>query len=373
MDELSLLTFLFGITGVLAVFAWHSLFPSRGDYLALASLPIRPQQIFGARLISVSLMAITVTVTLALGPSVVSPHDYGIQGDSYSVLFADIFARTLSTSLGCWFLFFSVVAIQGLIINLVPGRWSVRVTAYLQASLLTLFFIAGLSSFVSQGWQQHALEQVSDLASWTPPVWFASLHSFIMGNRQQSASMMAIRGLVALGVALLVTGATYFLALHRYQQLMVENRGTFVHTKSWQWNPIEFIIRNPRQQAVIDFTWKVFARSRIHRFILFAHFGAGLAVMAGGLLFAFATTGWPGWRHILPFGVSSVPIGISFVMLTGVRCSFLLPVQLRANSGDWLCERQLGFGTGKAAITSRAATVHASTLLASSQKAAARA
>jgi len=339
-DELSLLTFLFAITGVLAVLAWHSLFPSRGDYLALASLPIQPQQIFGARLVSVALMAIVVSVALSLGPSVVSPHNYGIQGDSYSVLFADIFARVLSTSLGCLFLFFSVVAIQGLIINLVPGRWTVRVTAYLQASLITVFFFAGLSSFISQGWQQHALEQLSNLERWAPPVWFASLHSVIMGHRQASATVMAIRGLQALGSALFVTGATYFLALHRYQQLMVENRNTFVRAASWRWNPIEFIIRNPRQQAVIDFMLKVFTRSRIHRFILFAHFGAGLAVMAGVLLFAFATTGWPGWRHILPFCVSTVPIGISFVMLTGVRYSFLLPVQLRANWVFQLTESQ---------------------------------
>ena len=33
-DELGLLTFLFAITGVVALLAWQSLFPSRRDYLA---------------------------------------------------------------------------------------------------------------------------------------------------------------------------------------------------------------------------------------------------------------------------------------------------------------------------------------------------
>jgi hypothetical protein len=37
------------------------------------------------------------------------------------------------------------------------------------------------------------------------------------------------------------------------------------------------------------------------------------------------------------------------------------------------CEEQLGFGTAKAVIASRAVTVHASTLLASSQELAVRA
>jgi hypothetical protein len=35
---------------------------------------------------------------------------------------------------------------------------------------------------------------------------------------------------------------------------------------------------------------------------------------------------------------------------------------------DWLCEGQLGFGTAKAVIASKAATVHVSTLLAPSQE-----
>jgi len=40
---------------------------------------------------------------------------------------------------------------------------------------------------------------------------------------------------------------------------------------------------------------------------------------------------------------------------------------------DWFCEEQLGFGTAKAVIASRAVTVHVSTLLTPSQELAARA
>jgi hypothetical protein len=339
-DELSLLTFLFAITGVLAVLAWNSLFPSRGDYLALASLPIKPQQIFGARFCSVALMATVVAIALAVWPSVVSRHNYGTQGDSYSVLFADIFARALSTSLGCLFVFFAVVAIHGLVTNLFPGRWGARVTPYLQGGLLIFFVMAGLYSFVIQGWQQNVLQQLSDRGRWAPPVWFSNLHNLIMGGWEPTVVPMAIRGLEALGLVVLFSAATYLLALLRYQQLLVENRDTSVHTRSWRWNPIELIIGNPRQQAIIEFIWKVFGRSRMHRVVLLAHFCAGVAVMTGTVLVAYTTKTWPGWRHMLPAAISSVPIGVSFVMLTGVRYSFLLPVQLRANWIFQLTESQ---------------------------------
>jgi hypothetical protein len=339
-DELSLLTFLFAITGVLALLAWHSLFPSRADYHALASLPIKPQQVFGARLLSVALMAMVIAIALALAPSIVSPHNYGIKGDSYSVLFADIFARALSTSLGCFFFFFTVVAIQGLVLNLVPAPWRVRFTPYVQGSLLLFLLMAGLYSFIIQGWQQNILEQPSGLGAWVPPVWFANLHNLIMGNRQPVVARMAIRGLEAVGLAFFLACATYLLALCRYQQILIENQDTVVHTRSSKRNLIDLIIRDPRQQAIIEFIWKVFARSRMHRLVLLAHFAAGLAVIAATIFLAYTTKASPGWRHILQFAIFSVPIGISFVMLAGVRFSFLLPVELRANWIFQLTESQ---------------------------------
>jgi hypothetical protein len=219
----------------------------------------------------------------------------------------------------------------------------------LQGALLIGFFMAGLYSFVLQGWQQNVLEQLpeiavrfreSDLARWAPPVWFASLHNLMMGTRQPIVTTMAIRGLVALGLALFISAATYLLALRRYQQLLIENRHIIVRAKSRRRTLIDLIIRNPRQQAIIDFIWKVFARSRMHRLVWLAHFGTGIAIMTGTILLARTTKTWPGWRHTLPLIISSVPIGISFVMLTGVRYSFLLPVQLRANWIFQLTESQ---------------------------------
>ncbi len=53
-DQLAMLTLIGAITGVLALLAWQSLFPSRRDLLALAGLPVRPRQIFEARFAAVA-------------------------------------------------------------------------------------------------------------------------------------------------------------------------------------------------------------------------------------------------------------------------------------------------------------------------------
>ena len=40
VDEVAMLTFLMAATGILALLAWQSLFPSRRDYLAFAGMPV---------------------------------------------------------------------------------------------------------------------------------------------------------------------------------------------------------------------------------------------------------------------------------------------------------------------------------------------
>lgn len=339
LDELALLTFLFAVAGILAVLAWNSLFPNRDDYLALASLPIRPRQIVGARFLSVALMAILIALALALWPSAISPHNYGLE-QSFSVMVVDIFARAVATSLGCVFVFFAVVSIHGLIVNLAPGRWGVLVTPYVQGSLLIIFMAAGLYSFVIQDWRLDVLKQVLDRGRWAPPVWFSSLHNVIIGNRQPAVIHLAVRGLEALGLALFVSAATYLLALLRYQRLLLENRDIIVRIRSWRWNPLDLIIGDPQQRAIMEFLGKVFSRSPIHRLVLLAHFAAGVAVVASTMLVAYATKSWPGWRHMLPITISTVPLAVSFVMLTGVRYAFLLPIQLKANWIFQLTESQ---------------------------------
>jgi len=76
-DEIALLVALAAVTGLAALLAWQSLFPSRRDYLSLAGLPIRSRQIFGARFAAVAIFATALTVALTLLPCIVTPFEFG--------------------------------------------------------------------------------------------------------------------------------------------------------------------------------------------------------------------------------------------------------------------------------------------------------
>ena len=75
-DQLALITLASCVTGLIAVMEWQALFPGRRDYLALASFPVRPRQIFMARFASVLLSAVVIAAINIL-PSLIAPMEFG--------------------------------------------------------------------------------------------------------------------------------------------------------------------------------------------------------------------------------------------------------------------------------------------------------
>ena len=67
-DELALAMLLMAVTGLIALLEWQSLFPSRRDYEALASLPVRSRQVFAARFAVVLLFSAGVVAAINLLP-----------------------------------------------------------------------------------------------------------------------------------------------------------------------------------------------------------------------------------------------------------------------------------------------------------------
>src|SRR5262249_26087037 len=124
--RLGTLTLVLAITGILALLAWQSLFPSRRDYQALAGLPVTSRQIFIAHFTCVLFMEGAITL----------------------VMISSMMAKSApAAGLGCTFVFFSIVAAQGALINILPPRLFARLAVPVQACLLTAFILAALYSF----------------------------------------------------------------------------------------------------------------------------------------------------------------------------------------------------------------------------------
>jgi predicted permease len=341
VDDVAMLTFLMAATGILALLVWQSLFPSRRDYLAFAGMPVRSRDIFGARFVSIAMVALTISIALSLLPSALTPHTFTARLNPGGTLPGQILARATAAGLATLTMFFAVTALQGVMINALPARWFGRLSGYAQGAMIAVFFITGLQSWSILGWREEAQTALRGWASWTPPVWFAGLHHAISGNRDPFYVAMANRALAAAAGAVLLSVLMYWLAFRRYRSLLLEAPYAISPQRDRKWSLIRLIAREPRREAILQFIAKVFSASRIHRLTLMGYAGGGFAVMLNAvLLLGVAGKAGDDWRHKLQFVVLYWPIGLTIVALAGVRHAFLIPVEWRANWMFQLTESQ---------------------------------
>jgi hypothetical protein len=313
-NELAVLTLLFAVTGVLALLAWQSLFPSRRDFLALAGFPARPRQIFVARFLSILLFAITAVIAITFLPSVIPPYSF--------------ITRATPAILGCLFIFFAIVALQGVMLNALPGRLFVPVSTCVQGALVAVFFLSGLYSWFIVDWKTETITRLPEFAAWAPPVWFTGLYRALTSDPNPFYLSMAKRALMAVAASLALSALTYLVSFSRYRKLLIESPDTA--RSIWNWSVLRLVAEGPRQEAILQFIATVVARSRTHRLVLMAYAGAALGIMINSVLLAGFAHGSKG---LVQFVVLYWPLGTSFIMLAGIRHVFSLPVDLPSN---WL-------------------------------------
>ena len=332
-DQLAVLTLVFSITGIVALLAWQSLFPSRRDYLALAGLPVRSRDIFAARFTTVLLLA--GALVFAMLPGFQSPHRFTAQTLADVPAGLKVVAHIASSGLGCLFVFFGIVALQGVLLNLLPARWFVRVSTWAQALLIAVFFFGGLFSWAIVNWRQDMIARLPEFAAFAPPIWFAGLHEAIIGRRDAFFAAMSERALAATAGAVLLALITYALAYSRYQKLLLEAPEIVASRRAaaWQWlRPLAG--GEARREAILEFLAQTLARSRMHRLVLLSYVGAALGIMLNSALVAGVATRWAGGLPgLLRFICLYWPLGFSFIVLAGFRHAFALPADLPAN---WL-------------------------------------
>jgi hypothetical protein len=262
-------------------------------------------------------------------PSLMAPHQFTSPGQAGVPASAGIAARAAASSLGCLFIFFSIVAIQGVLLNALPGRQFARVSTYVQGALVAVLFLAGLRSWSMVGWDSKTIAGLPRFGAWAPPVWFVGVHQAILGDRDPFYAAMAKRGLMALAAAVGLAALTYLAACRRYRKLLLESPEAVSRRRERKWSLIRLVARDPRREAVMQFMANVIARSRTHRLVVMAYLGAWLAIMVNASPLAGRGSG--GWRGGLAFAVLVWPIGGAFVMLAGLRHAFSMPAEWASN------------------------------------------
>jgi predicted permease len=312
-DLLTFITLAMALTAVLTLLRWSSLFPSVRDCLALASYPVNPRQIFAAKftsvvaLFAVYVLAISVVPALLFAIVISGPYQ---ENASLFVLASANFAALAGS---CAFVFFGLLAFQGVMLHALPGRLFTSASAWLQAVL----FMGVIGAIPLLG------RQPAD-AAWWPPVWFVRFwESAAIGAAARTP-------LVAIALFAAVSVLAYVGAYRRYQRLLLEvpRSRHSGHTGVGTWL-LDRWIADPREQGAFAFIWKTLTRSSMHRLILLAYAGVALGWIVKGLLDAPR----PKLRDEGMYGLLVIlgPLAVSLILTVAIRYLFSLPVTLRAN------------------------------------------
>lgn len=331
-DQLALVTLLVCVTGLIALLQWQSLFPSGRDFLALAAMPVRSRQVFAGRFTAVLLFSTLIVAAMNLLPSLIAPMEFGGSWQLDSVYVSRAAAQAASSGLACFFVFFAILALQGVLLNVLPANLFARVSIYVQGVLAGVFLLGGFYSWSIKEWSPAIIARLPEFGAWLPPVWFTGLHQSLTGSAGPFFHSMSNRGQLASAAALLIAVLTYWLSYRRYRKLLLESPVHLVAGRTGRFSLLRLLARTPRREAVMEFMAKTLARSRTHRLMWFVYLGAAAAVVLNSSLIDGALLMRSrGWSKALQFLVLFWPLACSVVILSGFRHVLSIPAELRAN------------------------------------------
>jgi hypothetical protein len=333
-DHLFLITGAMALAGLITAVEWPALFPGLRDYLALAGLPIKTRDLFLAKFTTlIAFMGIFIA-GLSVIPSIVLPAvmagRYYTGGPQFPALFA-------SMSLAAWFCFFTLVALQGLLLNITPPRLFPPISLFVQGSLL-IVLICALPLVLSIPNLYKYMDQRPWFALWLPPVWFLGLDQALVGNREQFVTDLARRALVSATSAALGAVLVYLWSYRRQKVRLLETpvaaRHELVWLGRWRARWTDRFLPDPPEQAVFGFAAATLARSRTHRIVLTGFVALAVALIVESFVSLVFNTGFRGFRvrtFALEEATAAAPLALSLFVLAGLRYLFRLPVELRAN------------------------------------------
>lgn len=343
IDQCRYVTFSLVVVGFVALLEWDALFPGSRDYAILAPLPLQPVTIFAAKVVALVLFLLLFIVDVGAVPTILYPvvETMGLRGAPISTLhFGDLVAShavAVCSSGAFAFLFF--VAVQGLLINLLPPRAFKKASLGIQfigmIVLLLLLFLLPIYSVLVPGWQRAPYAALNKF----PPLWFLGLYQTLLGSGDALFRGWAKTAAMALIFVTFACVAGYTLNYKRHMQRALESleahpAGPSRLGSAARWLLTRLILRKPLQRATFFFVLHTLMRSARHRLYVATYTGVGFALAVFGIMEVLVHTAR---RDITPLlfqpnqALLAIPLILSFFLLSGMRLVFTLPAELPSN------------------------------------------
>ena len=320
-------------TAVLSIVSWDSVFPDRTDCMVLSQMPLRMRTVMAAKLTTL-LAAFLITVTAANAATgllfPLSSISSGTVLRTYLAHFVSIFAASA-------FVFFAFLAVQALLINLLPYRHWKRISAWIQlGALFTVLFGFFLVPPISAPGVLTSPANHRIIAV-VPSFWFVGLYQTILGTEDPGIHWLAGRAVLGLAACISIALIGYLAGYARHVRKTIEESGAVseAHKARLGWAKRlldRWLLNNPQERAVFWFAWRTMIRNRMPRLMLAAYASIGLVYAIDGLASAMKLRGGPALAQPNA-ALGAFPLILPFFLLLGMRVLFTFPVELGAN---WL-------------------------------------
>lgn len=304
------------------------LFPDRRDFLVLTPFPVRLRELFGAKLAALGLFLLAATLAVNAVPVLLLPvfSAYVKQAKAAGVLRL-MLAQLVSTGAAALFGFFLVAAFQGLLINVTSPRVFRRISPWIQMCGMSVMVLSLMLFPVYSMVMRPVAQQHPDWLYYFPPYWFAGIYDQILPRPDPQFVALGRFGWQALGAAIATFCITWRLGFRRHYRQTLESGETAMPPASqrdgltWTW-----LLRTPEERAIFYFSGTTIARSLKHRLFLATYLSVGVSF---GLLVTVIMKG--GKLSVSDDGLRSMPLLITFFVISGLRAAFQFPADLLAN------------------------------------------
>ena len=331
-DKLFFLTYSMVVMGFVTILEWDALFPDRRDYSILIPLPIGLRSIFIAKIASLCALMLIFFVDINSFSILLFPPLYTRRGTSVFELLTSFGAHLKAVLSATAFIFLFFVALQGLLMNVLSFRSFKRLSTYVQLAsvfvlLLMLLLFFEIAALLDSSQMRHLLY-------YFPPAWFLGLYEIDLGKADPLPGSAAI-AMKALAAVFGGTVLAYAVSYKRHVRKSLESEEVFHIAPSWVSKVLavvadRLILKHDLERASFYFIGKTIVRNRKHWLYLSAYVGVGLAFVLQSLLGALSrsasdTFSRPG------IALLSVPLILSFFVLSGMRYIFTIPSDLKSN------------------------------------------
>lgn len=334
-DEYFFIVYSMAVAGFVTILRWDHLLPGRRDFTNLAPLPLKLRTIFLANVSALAFVALLFAIDVNLFSGFFFPLLVSMQEDSMKAYFGYCgphWAGVMGISL---FTMLAVLALQGLLMALLPDAAYRRISLVFRAALLVFFFALLVSAFV---FPLSALN--FDLGSrmageWWPPTWFLSMVESLVPRLRQYSPVGSGWAVKAMAVALGIAAISFALSYRRYFLRIAErpdgtaqpSRARLVRIE-WFDPVLKLWLRPGAELATFRFIVKTLLRSETHLLFVGLWAGIGLLLSLQGLTGARSAIEGSG---AYTSAILAAPLIFSFALVAGLRFVFDIPAAVESN------------------------------------------